>query len=64
MLPEYLHTAELNPLMNGLAGTPWLFVVKDGWVLFFLVLILVVKDRKLSFGKGLFRRRITYKTAE
>ncbi|MBN1366530.1 MAG: hypothetical protein JW967_01205 [Dehalococcoidales bacterium] len=64
MLPEYLPTAELNPIMKSLAGTPWLIVVKDGWVILFLILVLVVKDRKLTLGRGLFKRRLKYKVTE
>lgn len=58
MLPEYLPTAELNPIIRSLAGTPWLIVAKDGWVLVFIILVLVLKDRKLSIKKGLFKQYV------
>jgi hypothetical protein len=51
ILPEYLDTFELNPIMAKLAGTHWLVVVKAGWVLLCLVAVLLIKDRPLKFRK-------------
>lgn len=44
---EYQSLIEMNPLMKGIAGTGWLIVVKVGWVLVCLAIVLLVKDRPL-----------------
>jgi hypothetical protein len=51
LLPEYVAGFELNPLMSRLAGTPWLIVVKSGWVIICLVLAFILPNRKITFRK-------------
>lgn len=48
VLPEFRATMELNPLMAGIAGTPWLVVVKAGWVIPFIITVIFIKDRRLK----------------
>lgn len=48
-LPELRQGFELNPLMAGIAGTPWLLIAKAGWVISMIMAVLFVNDRK--FGR-------------
>jgi ABC-type transport system involved in multi-copper enzyme maturation permease subunit len=38
---------EANPIVAGIAGTGWLVVVKVGWVVLCLALLLLVKDKEI-----------------
>jgi len=40
---------EVNPWLTKIAGTPWLVVLKTGWVVLLLGIVLLIKDRKLKW---------------
>jgi hypothetical protein len=46
--PDIKPMMELNPIMVGIAGTPWLVVVKVGWVITFILAVIFFKDRQLK----------------
>jgi hypothetical protein len=41
-MPE-VSNPELNPLLIKIAGTPWLIIIKSGWVALFLIPIIFIK---------------------
>lgn len=45
-LPGY--EIEMNPLLKGIAGSNWLVVLKSGWVILFLIIIVLIKDRRVK----------------